>query len=186
MWLFICFPINLQTNSWDEDWSSLFLIYTFFPVWWFTWCIIMYAVKHGMDAYWSICNTYWSIYNKILQTVWRKIQFKRTKSLKYNSESTVRHWKLRHLSCYVWQCSRTVVLLQKVVNHYFSAIFALTCGTVARLWNWVLLKCCCCKAAVCSIRCCCWAAYICWRYWAAELGGRCKACWITCDESVGN
>lgn len=40
----------------------------------------------------------------------------------------------------------------------------LACCTAARLWSWALLRCCCCRAAVCSMRCCCWAAYICCRY----------------------
>lgn len=56
--------------------------------------------------------------------------------------------------------------------------------TAARLCNCELLRCCCCRAAVCSIRCCCCAAYICCRYWAAELGGRCSACWITCTACL--
>jgi len=37
--------------------------------------------------------------DKILQILWRKIQFKITKSLKYNSE-IFGGIKLRHLSCY--------------------------------------------------------------------------------------
>lgn len=57
----------------------------------------------------------------------------------------------------------------------------LTCCTAARLWSCALLRCCCCRAAVCSMRCCCCAAYICCRYWAAVLGCLCRACWITCE-----
>lgn len=56
---------------------------------------------------------------------------------------------------------------------------SLTCCTAARLWSWALLRCCCWRAAVCSMRCCCCAAYICCRYWAAVLGCLCRACWIT-------
>lgn len=56
----------------------------------------------------------------------------------------------------------------------------LACCTAARLWSCALLRCCCCKAAVCSMRCCCCAAYICCRYCAAVLGCLCRACWITC------
>lgn len=60
----------------------------------------------------------------------------------------------------------------------------LTCCTAARLWSCAVLRlCCCCRAAVCSIRCCCWAAYICCRYCAAVLGCRCSACWNTCTQT---